>query len=95
MELRFTGELWYWKGPSPYHFISTPDEETAELESISGVVSYGWGMIPVAVEIGSTRWTTALFPKDGSYLVPVKDMVRNAEGLEIGDKVAVKMTVDI
>ena len=40
-------------------------------------------------------YTTALFPKDGRYIVPVKDAVRNAEDLEVGDMVTVQLTVDV
>jgi hypothetical protein len=50
-------------------------------------------MIPVAAQIGRTRWTTSLFPKDGGYLVPVRASVREAEGLAIGDTVEVRLTV--
>ncbi len=58
-------------------------------------MSYGWGMIPVTAEIGTTAWTTSLFPKDGGYVLPVKDLVRKGEDLEVGDVVPVKLTVDI
>ena len=95
MKLEFSGELWFWRGPSPYHFITVPDEESAELESASPLVSYGWGMIPVAAEIGKTKWKTSLFPKDGGYIVPVKDMVRNKERLELGDVVEVRLVVNM
>ena len=57
-------------------------------------VSYGWGMIPVSARIGGTNWTTSLFPKDGGYIVPIKDKVRNAEGVQTGDPVTVFLTVD-
>ena len=30
------------------------------------------------------RWKTSLWPKDGGYIVPIKDDVRRAEGLELG-----------
>ena len=43
--------------------------------------------------ISSTEWTTSLFPKDGMYLVPVKDAVRRAEGLDVGETVTVRLTV--
>ena len=56
-------------------------------------MSYGWGVIPVTVRIGGTTWTTSLFPKDGGYLVPLKDRVRAAEGIEQGDIVAAVLTV--
>jgi hypothetical protein len=50
-------------------------------------------MIPVTVTIGATRFTTSLWPKDGSYIVPVKSAVRKAEHLELGDTVTLRMVV--
>src|SRR6185312_9170823 len=94
MELEFTGELWFWKGPGQHHFITVPDDECGELEAVSASVSYGWGMIPVRAQIGATRWKTSLFPKDGRYLVPVKAMVQRSEGLQLGDAVAVRLVVE-
>ena len=95
MELTFTGELWYWRGPSPFHFVTVPEPESVEIEAVSNVVSYGWGCIPVEAHIGTTTWTTSLFPKDGGYLVPVKDAVRKAEELELGDVVDVRLSVAV
>jgi hypothetical protein len=95
MNLEFSGEMWFWKGPAPWHFITVPEEECGELRAISAFVTYGWGMIPVAARIGGTGWKTSLFPKDGRYIVPVKTWVRKAEGLEAGDLVAVRLAVDI
>jgi hypothetical protein len=93
MDLEFTGEIWPWRGPAPHHFITVPEEESAALHAASSSVTYGWGMIPVAVNIGDTTWTTSLFPKDGGYLVPVKAAVRKAEGLALGDTVSVRISV--
>jgi hypothetical protein len=56
-------------------------------------VTYGWGVIPVIVRIGKSVWQTSLFPKDGRYLVPIKASVRNAEDLEEGDDVTVRLEV--
>ncbi|MGE0601218.1 MAG: DUF1905 domain-containing protein [Dehalococcoidia bacterium] len=95
MEFRFSGEIWYWRGPSPYHFVTVPEEECAKLSEVAGAVTYGWGMVPVTVEIGSTRWTTSLWPKNGGYIVPLKDKVRKAEGLVLGRTVALRMSVEI
>ena len=94
MNLKFSGEMWFWKGPAPWHFVTVPDEECGELDAASAAVSYGWGMIPVTAQIGETSWKTSLFPKDGRYIVPVKTWVRKAEGLEVGDKVTVRLAVD-
>lgn len=95
MDLEFSGEVWFWRGPSPYHFVTVPEDESAALQATSALVTYGWGMIPVEARIGSTRWTTSLFPKDGGYVVPLKDLVRNAERIAVGDTVRVRLAVDV
>ena len=95
MDLKFTGEMWFWKGPSPWHFITVPDEDCAALEAAAPLVSYGWGMIPAAARIGRTEWKTALYPKDGRYLLPVKSQVRAAERLTLGAKVTARLVIDV
>jgi len=93
MDVAFTGEIWHWRGPSPYYFVTVPEEQSDDLHELVGAVTYGWGMIPVRVRVGDTRWETSLFPKNGRYVVPLKDAVRRAEGLDLGDTVAVQLTV--
>ena len=85
LEMEFAGELYYWRGPSPYHFVPVPEDMAALLHDLSPVVSYGWGVIPVSVRIGETDFETSLFPKDGGYVVPIKDLVRKGEDLADGD----------
>ena len=93
MDLEFSGEIWFWRGPSPFHFVTVPDPESADLQALSAQVTYGWGMIPVTAQVGRTQWTTSLFPKDGGYIVPLKDAVRKAEALEVGDEVTVHLSL--
>ena len=93
LRIEFAGEIWLWRGPAPYHFITVPDDGCADLRAIASVVSYGWGMIPATVRIGRTVFETALWPKDGRYVVPIKDVVRAAEALALGDIAAVELTV--
>lgn len=94
MDLSFSGEIWYWRGPSPFHFVTVPDPESAELHDAAASVTYGWGMIPVIATTGATSWTTSLFPKGGGYLVPIKADVRRAERLELGDHIDVHLAVE-
>jgi hypothetical protein len=94
MKLVFSGELRYWRGPAPWYFIAVPDDLCRDLRALSGLVSYGWGMIPVRATIGSTTWKTSLFPKDGRYLVPVKAWVRRSEDLDEGRSTTVAVAVD-
>lgn len=95
IELEFDGQVIEWRGPSPFHFIPVPEDESALIHEMASVVSYGWGVIPVRARIGTTEYTTSLFPKNGGYLVPVKDAVRKAERLAIGDAVTVTLVLDM
>jgi hypothetical protein len=95
IELEFEGEVIHWRGPSPFHFVPVPEDESTIIHDVSPIVSYGWGVIPVRARIGRTDYTTSLFPKDGRYLVPVKDAVRRREALEVGDIVAVNLSIDM
>jgi hypothetical protein len=94
VELEFSGALWFWRGPAPWHFVTVPEEDCEALRSTSAFVSYGWGMIPVQARVGATSWTTSLWPQDGAYVVPVKAAVRRAEGLDVGDEVTVRLRVE-
>jgi hypothetical protein len=93
MNLEFTGTLWYWRGPAPWYFVTVPAPQCRDLQAIGKLVTYGWGMIPVRVQIGTTAWTTSLFPKDDCYVVPVKASVRKAEQLEEGAPVTMRLEV--
>lgn len=81
------------KGPAPWYFVTVPEEHCHGLKAILSRVTYGWGMIPVRVQIGKTRWETSMFPKDGRYLVPIKTTIRKAEKLEEGDSVTIQLEV--
>ena len=93
MIIEFNGKIWLWKGPAPWFFVTVPAKQSRDLKTISALVTYGWGVIPVLVRIGKTEFKTSLFPKDGRYLVPIKASVRRAEDLEEGDKVTVRLEV--
>jgi hypothetical protein len=94
MVLEFSGEIIEWRGPAPFYFVTVPDEQSADIEAVASMVTYGWGAIPVNARIGTTEFTTSLFPKDERYLVPVKDAVRRAEGVGLGDTVTVRLRLD-
>jgi hypothetical protein len=93
VDLEFTGPMWFWRGPAPFHFVTVPDGPCADIQAVARDVTYGWGMIPATVRIGATEWTTALWPKDGRYIVPVKARVRTAERLDVGDTVTVALAI--
>src|SRR5689334_2837429 len=79
LDFAFDGELWHWRGPAPYHFITVPPDAARAIQRIAADVTYGWGMIPVRVRIGASAWETSLWPKDGGYVLPIKDAYRKGE----------------
>jgi hypothetical protein len=95
VELEFTDTVFEWRGPAPYHFVRVPDDVAALVADLAGAISYGWGMVPAQVGVGATTVRTALWPKDGSYYVPLKDRLRTAEGFGLGDQITVRLTLDV
>ena len=93
MQIQFEGVIFYWRGPAPFLFVAVPQEQSEDLKSISGMVTYGWGVLPVQVRIGKTEWKTSLFPKDGRYLVPIRKNVQKSENIDVGDSVIIQMQV--
>jgi hypothetical protein len=93
VEFEFTAEIWHWRGPAPFHFVTVPEEQAADIQALASDVTYGWGMIPVRVRLGRTEWKTSLFPKEGGYVLPLKDAVRRAESVELGDCVEIELAV--
>ncbi|QGN34719.1 DUF1905 domain-containing protein [Microlunatus sp. Gsoil 973] len=91
--MKISGEVIVWRGPAPFYFLPVPAEESLDIRELANELTYGWGVIPVTVRLGRTEWTTSLFPKDGRYLVPLKDRVRKAEGVGEGDTVTVDLSL--
>ena len=93
MNIKFKGQLIYWRGPSPFYFIPMPENESRKIKAISAQLTYGWGVIPVLGKVGKTDFSTALIPKDGIYYVPIKNQVRFAEELKLGSEYTVELTL--
>jgi hypothetical protein len=92
MDFEFEGPVVEWRGPAPFYFVAIPEEESADIKFAAKGVEY-WGQVPVIVRIGDTEFTTALFPKDGRYLLPLKDAVRASTGIDVDRVVAVALTI--
>jgi hypothetical protein len=92
-QFSFEARVLHWRGPSPYFFAPIPPAHVEALRQAARVVTYGWGMIPVEVTMAGVAFRTALFPKDATYLLPLKDVVRRKTNVTAGDMVAIEMTV--
>jgi len=91
--IEFSGAVWYWRGPAPFFFVTVPEDESRQLQEIVSRVTYGWGMVPVNARIGSSEWYTALWPKDGKYILPIKSAIRKKESVEEGCMVHAQLEV--
>ena len=94
-EFSFAAEVWEHDGTAAWFFIGLPEAVADEIEEQFGAAAGGFGSIRVQVTIGATCWKTSLFPdsKRGTYVLPVKQAVRRAEGLEHGSRASVQLTV--
>jgi hypothetical protein len=79
-DFTFDAEVIHWRGPAPFYFAAIPAEIGAQIAAKARELSYGWGVIPVQADISGVSFTTSLFPRDGSYLLPLKVKVRSQLG---------------
>ena len=91
VELVFIGQIIEWRGPAPFLFVPAPPEIASQIKEMAAQLTYGWGCIPVRARIGSTEFKTSLFPRNGTYMVPVKVIVQRAESVGEGDQVEVSI----
>lgn len=94
IDIWFDGVVIEWRGPAPYFFVTIPDEQAGEIRWAAREASYGWGCVPVEAELCGKRFVTSLIPRNGAYLMPLKNAVRSPAGLMTGDQVAVRMRVN-
>ncbi len=94
IELRFQARVIHWRGPAPFFFARIPADAGAEIRKVRKAATYGWGVIPVRATIKGVAFETSLFPKDETYLLPLKDAVRRKLEITADDEVLVEMSID-
>lgn len=96
MILEFDGDVFRWdaREDSAWFFAAVPPELSDEIREIPRPFR-GFGSVRVRARIGGTEWTTSVFPDSasGSYVLPLKKAVRDAENLVDGGPVAVRLEV--
>ena len=88
----FDAELWLWdaRRTQSWTFVSLPASQSEEIRDLAGGLRRGFGSIRVRATIGSSTWTTSIFPdRQAGCVLPVKRPVRVAEDLDVGDVAAV------
>lgn len=89
--------LWRWRsaGAAAWHFLTIDGQTAAEIRYAALGRTGGFGSIKVEARIGTTRWSTSIFPQrsSGGFLLPVKAAVRKSENIGEGDEVTVELTI--
>ena len=94
--IRFTSLLWVWKGEAAgrWHFVTVPEEESAEIKAQAFGLPRGFGSVRVEARVEDVAWRTSVFPLNaGGYLLPVKAEIRKRAKLAAGDEVTVELTL--
>ncbi|MBP2325916.1 hypothetical protein JOF56_006301 [Kibdelosporangium banguiense] len=89
MNVVFDAQLWEWdaRQDSSWTFVTLPEEASEDIREMTAGPRRGFGSLRVRVTVGSSTWTTSIFPdsSSGCYVLPVKRAIRKAESLDIGD----------
>jgi hypothetical protein len=93
--ITFTSLLSIWKSEAAgrWHFVTVPDEPSAEIKAHAFGSPRGFGSVRVEVRLSDVTWRTSVFPsKDtGGYFLPVKmDVIRKAD-IAAGDEISVTL----
>ncbi len=91
----FSAEVWEWTARASWFFVNLPEDQADDIEERFGRRAGGFGSVRVHVTIGTTSWTTSIFPssENRTYVLPLKKAVRVAERLEPGDSADVELRV--
>ncbi len=92
-DIVFEAPIIEWRGPAPFLFAAVPDAHVGAIRHAALSESYGWGVVPVVVKVGASEFATSLFPRHGTYLLPIKVAVQKAEAVGFGDRIKVRMRV--
>nr|WP_284288981.1 DUF1905 domain-containing protein [Angustibacter aerolatus] len=90
----FRARIWPWEAQSGWAFVSLPDDLSDEIAE-AAVPARGFGAVPVEVRAGTTVWRTSVFPDKGRgcYVLPLKQAVRRARGVDVGDDITLDLGV--
>lgn len=94
MIVEFDADVFLWEARTQsWFFAGVPDDLSAQIREIPRP-HRGFGSVRVLARIGGSEWRTSIFPSsDGTYVLPLKRAVRDAEGVVDGGVVAVRLEI--
>ncbi len=91
LDQEVTAPLVEWRGPAPFYFLKLEEQVAKEVLQVVKDLSYGWGVIPVRVQIDKTEFETSIFQRENTLFVPVKKEARLSSGVVIGQQVRARL----
>lgn len=89
----FESALFQWEASHQLMVLAALPEKASDDIDAAVPLKGGFGSVRVRVRIGTSTWSTSVFPdsKRGCYIVPVKAEVRRREGVDLGDTVRIRI----
>jgi hypothetical protein len=93
LPLDFTAPLRVWEARREFMtLVTVPLELGGMLRELGEAGRRGFGSVPVRARVGITTWRTSVFPQgDGTWVLPIKRAVRDAQGLAVDAPVHVSL----
>lgn len=95
MTYEFDAQLWLWdaRQTDSWTFLSLPAEIADDVLEVAAPHARGFGSVRVEVSLGGSVWRTSVFPDKTlrTYVLPIKKVIRKAEGVEAGDTAHVRL----
>lgn len=94
-EYKVRSKVWIYPGQAAWHFITIPKGAAKDIEKEYGNKKRGWNSLPVEVLVGSTKWRTSIFADktSGSFLLPLKQKIREKEEIIEGKTIDLKIKI--
>jgi hypothetical protein len=84
---------WDARADSSWFFATLPPDLSELIREIPRPVR-GFGSVRVRARVGQTEWTTSIFPSSGgTFVLPLKKSVRDAESLVDEGPLSVRLEV--
>ena len=82
-----TAPVWKHSATGGWYFLSLPIEFSEEIRQNMKWQMEGWGRMKAKAKIRETSWDTAIWydTKLGTYILPLKAVIRKKEKIKIGD----------
>jgi hypothetical protein len=85
---------WEARQDADWFFADVPENFSDQIREMLPPAPRGFGAVRVRATVGSTTWRTSIFPgSSGTYSLPLKRAVRDAEDLVDGGPLTVRLEI--